>query len=77
VPAAGEREYRSLASALTDSLSHIEEAIHQVRTHASEDPLNYPIQLNDKLAELLTYVDNGNTRPTTQDYAVFHELSSG
>jgi hypothetical protein len=76
VPAAGEREYRSLASALADSLSHIEETIHQVRTHASEDPLNYPIQLNDKLAELLAYVDNGNTRPTAQDHAVFQELSS-
>jgi photosystem II stability/assembly factor-like uncharacterized protein len=76
LPAGSAREYHSLATALADSMSRIEETIYQVRTHASEDPLNYPIQLNDKLAELLTYVDNGNSRPTTQQYAVFHELST-
>ncbi|HEV7706456.1 MAG TPA: glycosyl hydrolase [Gemmatimonadaceae bacterium] len=70
------RDYRALASSLADSLSRVEESIYQVRTHASEDPLNYPIQINDKLAELQAYVDIGNTRPTLQDYEVYHELTS-
>ena len=64
------------AAALQDSLSNIEQAIYQVRTRASEDPLNYPIGLNDKLAELAAYTGEGNARPTTQDDAVFTELAT-
>jgi hypothetical protein len=67
---------KEAASALEDSLTHIEEAIYQVRTRASEDPLNYPIGLNDKLAELAAYTGQGNARPTAQDYAVFTELAT-
>lgn len=65
-----------MATALTDTLSRVEGAIYQARSRAAEDPLNFPIRINDKLAELLSYVDNGNTRPTTQDYAVFRDLAT-
>jgi len=67
---------KEAASALGDSLTRIEEAIYQVRTRASEDPLNYPIGLNDKLAELAAYTGQGNARPTAQDYAVFTDLAT-
>ncbi|HEX6809923.1 MAG TPA: glycosyl hydrolase [Gemmatimonadaceae bacterium] len=67
---------KDAATALADSLTHIEQAIYQVRTRASEDPLNYPIGLNDKLAELAAYTGAGNARPTAQDYAVFTELAT-
>ena len=65
-----------MATALADTLSRVEEAIYQGRSRAAEDPLNFPIRLNDKLAELLSYVDNGNTRPTAQDYTVFRDLAT-
>ena len=67
---------RGAATALDDSLSAIEQAIYQVRTRASEDPLNFPIGLNDKLAELAAYTGAGAARPTGQDYAVFAELAT-
>ncbi|HXE60398.1 MAG TPA: glycosyl hydrolase [Gemmatimonadaceae bacterium] len=67
---------RNAAAALQDSLTRIESSIYQVQTRASEDPLNYPIGLNDKLAELAAYTGDGNGRPTAQDYAVFAELAT-
>lgn len=76
LPTARATEFRAIAGLLADTLSRVEQAIYQVRSAAAEDPLNYPIRLNDKLAELLSYVDNGNTRPTAQDYAVFRDLST-
>ncbi|HEV2748930.1 MAG TPA: glycosyl hydrolase [Gemmatimonadales bacterium] len=76
LPEEARAEYRGSAAALADSLSRIEEAIYQVRTKASEDPLNYPIGLNDKLAALANSVGDGTTRPPAQDYAVFDELAT-
>src|SRR6185437_4905645 len=67
---------KDAAAALEDSLTNIEESIYQVRTRASEDPLNYPIGLNDKLAELAAYTGEGHARPTAQDSAVFKELAT-
>ena len=75
MPAARTADYRAMAGALADTLSRIEETIYQVHSKAAEDPLNYPIRLNDKLAELLSYVDNSSTRPTAQDTAVFRDLA--
>ena len=76
MPAARASEFRAAADALADTLSRIEETIYQVHSRAAEDPLNYPIRLNDKLAELLSYVDTGNSRPTAQDVTVFRDLTT-
>jgi hypothetical protein len=67
---------RNAAAALQDSLTRSESSIYQVQTRASEDPLNYPIGLSDKLAELAAYTGDGNGRPPAQDYAVFAELAT-
>ena len=76
MPSPHEADYRAMAEALADTLSRIEETIYQVHSRAAEDPLNYPIRLNDKLAELLSYVDNSSTHPTVQDSAVFRDLAT-
>ncbi|MCA1650124.1 MAG: hypothetical protein LC753_07515, partial [Acidobacteria bacterium] len=41
----------------------------------SQDPLNYPIRLNNKLAALQGIVESGDSKPTAQSYVVFKELS--
>jgi hypothetical protein len=69
-------KFRTLARPVLDSLTRIEETIYQVHSRASEDPLNFPIRLNDKLAALASYVDDGNGRPTAQDYKVFEGLAT-
>ena len=40
------------AKALSKKLTEVEEALYQTKNRASEDPLNYPIKLNNKLAAL-------------------------
>jgi hypothetical protein len=54
----------------------IEGEIYQYRNRSSQDPLNYPIRLNNKLAALQGVVEGGDGRPTEQSYTVFKELSS-
>jgi hypothetical protein len=56
-------------------LSAIEGRIYQVRNQSSQDPLNFPIMLNNKLAALAGVVVGAGAPPTTQDYATFADLS--
>jgi photosystem II stability/assembly factor-like uncharacterized protein len=66
---------RALATAMTTELTAVEEAIYQTKNRSSQDPLNYPIRLNNKLAALAGVVGAGDARPTDQAQAVFVELS--
>jgi hypothetical protein len=61
---------------LTASLTEVEGEIYQYRNQSSQDPLNYPIKLNNKLAALQGVVEGGDGRPTEQSYAVFKQLSA-
>jgi hypothetical protein len=61
---------------LIDALTGVEGEIYQHRLRSGQDPLNYPIRLNNKLAALLGTVESGDYRPTEQSYAVFKELSA-
>ncbi len=61
--------------ALRDTLSAIEEDLYQVRNQSSQDPLNFPIKLNNRLASLQRSVETGDGRPTNGAYKVFEELS--
>ena len=65
-----------LGDALTTKLTAIEGEIYQYRNRSSQDPLNYPIKLNNKLAALQGVVEGGDGKPTEQSYTVFKELSS-
>ncbi len=62
-------------AALRDRLSTIEEEIYQVRNRANEDPLNFPIKLNNIIAALARTVETGDYPPTDQDYEVFRVLT--
>ena len=58
------------------NLSGVEEEIYQVRNQSGQDPLNYPIKLNNKLASLMGLVERGEAAPTEQSYQVFESLSA-
>ena len=64
-----------LADALLGRLGPIENAIYQTRLAASEDPLNFPIMLNNKIAALQGVVESSDSRPTDQSAVVLQELS--
>jgi photosystem II stability/assembly factor-like uncharacterized protein len=64
------------AAALTRKLSEVEEEIYQVRNQSNQDPLNFPIKLNNRIAALRRSVETGDARPTNASYQVFKELSA-
>jgi photosystem II stability/assembly factor-like uncharacterized protein len=57
-------------------LSEIEGEIYQVRLQSSQDPLNFPIKLNNKIAALQGIVESAEVKPTEQTYSMFRTLSS-
>ena len=60
---------------LLDKLQVIEEDLYQVKNQSGQDPLNFPIKLNNRLASLQRSVESGQARPTDAAYVVFEELS--
>jgi hypothetical protein len=61
---------------LIDRLSAIESEIYQVKNQSGQDPLNYPIRLNNKIAALSGVVGGADAKPTSQSYTVYNDLSS-
>ena len=51
--------------------SEVEGDIYQVRNRSNQDPLNFPIKVNNRLANLLSMVERGDGRPGSGMYAVF------
>jgi hypothetical protein len=64
------------ADAVKARLSAVEGEIYQVRNRSSQDPLNYPIKLNNQLAALMGVVEGGEAKPTDQSHAAFARLDS-
>ncbi|HZQ93317.1 MAG TPA: hypothetical protein VFA60_16115 [Terriglobales bacterium] len=60
---------------LNEKMSLIEEELIQVKSRSSQDPLNFPIKLNNRLAALAGVVESADTAPTKQSYEVFEMLS--
>jgi hypothetical protein len=62
--------------ALSRKLGAIEEELYQVRNRSGQDPLNFPIRLNNRLAALGRSVGTGDARPTAAAYVVYRELAA-
>ncbi len=67
-----EKPARELAAKLTA----VEEELYQTKNRSSQDPLNYPIKLNNKLAALASVAGAAEARPTTQSYQVYEDLAT-
>jgi hypothetical protein len=65
----------SAARALSERLTSIEEALYQTKNKSSQDPLNYPIRLNNKLSNLAGVVASADAPPTDQSQAVYQDLA--
>ncbi len=57
-------------------LTDVEQEIYQIRNRSNQDPLNFPIKLNNKLASLLRLVESAEAQPTTQVGEVYTALSA-
>ena len=69
-------EIAAQADVVEENLGVVEAEIYQVRNQSNQDPLNYPIKLNNKLAALLGVVEGAENRPTAQSHTVFERLSA-
>jgi hypothetical protein len=67
--------FRTLSKNFRDSLSGVEDSLYQTKNRAGQDPLNYPIRLNDQLGGLSGFVQSGERRPTKQSYEVYDILA--
>jgi len=56
---------------LREAASAVEADIYQVRNRSNQDPLNFPIKVNNRLANLLSMSERGDGRPGSGMYAVF------
>ena len=54
----------------------IENNLHETRNEAYQDPLNFGIKLNNRLAYLATHESSGDYAPTDQGQAYFREVAA-
>ncbi len=69
-------EIQKLADAVLVPLTAVESEAYQVRNRSGQDPLNYPIKLNNKIAALAGVIESADNKPTDQSVEVFNELSA-
>ena len=68
-------QFSRLAGRMMDSLSTSENEVYQTKNQSNQDPLNFPIRLNNQIAALSGVVGSGEYRPTKQSYEAFDRLS--
>ncbi len=65
---------RKEAESLKKDLGDVENKIHETNNQSRQDPLNFGIKVNNRLAFLMADQQRGDQKPTRSAQAVFHEL---
>jgi methyl-accepting chemotaxis protein len=71
----GTKDIKTLADSINKKLTAVEEALYQTKSKSGQDPLNFPIRLNDKLSGVFGVVASGETLPSRQTKEAFAELA--
>jgi hypothetical protein len=66
--------FGTMAKAFEDQVGNVEDSLYQTKNRSGEDPLNFPVRINNQMAALLGFVENGERRPPKQSYDVFSVL---
>jgi photosystem II stability/assembly factor-like uncharacterized protein len=69
-------DVKAIAEQFTKELSAVEEDIYQVRNQSNQDPLNFPIKTNNRLASLLRAVTTGDGKPLGNVGPIFDDLKA-
>lgn len=69
------KEVNDLAKTILEDMKKIEETLYQTKNKSGQDPLNYPIRLNNKLGALAGEADGSDYKPTGQVKAVHQEIT--
>jgi photosystem II stability/assembly factor-like uncharacterized protein len=67
---------KAAADRLTASLTAVEEAIYQTRNQSGQDPLNFPIRINNRIAGINRVVNSGDGKPISGVYEIFKEVTA-
>ncbi|MCE2997348.1 MAG: WD40/YVTN/BNR-like repeat-containing protein [Cyclobacteriaceae bacterium] len=67
--------FSASAKDLLSKITAIEEKLYQTKNRSEQDPLNFPIQLGNRLSALRRSLETGDAKPTAGAYKVFGELS--
>jgi hypothetical protein len=78
VKKAGEEneEVTKMGKEILEDMKTIEEALYQTKNESRQDPLNFPIRLNNKVGHLASLTSIGDYKPTDQAQAFFTEVSA-
>ena len=77
-PMKGKDEFKDvndLAKSILDNVKQVEEELYQTKNRSGQDPLNFPVRLNNKIGALGREVDGGDFKPTEQVKAVYNEIA--
>ncbi len=66
----------SAAKKISAGLKEVEGQLYQFRSHALEDPLNFPLETYEKLGSLMANVESADAAPTVQAGQVYDELAA-
>ena len=69
-------DVKALAEELRKELTVVEEDVYQVRNQSNQDPLNFPIKTNNRLASLLRVVESGEGKPLGNTVPIFNDLKT-
>lgn len=70
------KEVKQMADSINKKMTIIEETLYQTKSKSGQDPLNYPIRLNDKLSGVFSAANSGITAPSKQVKEVYQELAT-
>lgn len=71
---AGDKEMKDLIKDFESKLSVIENTIHMTKNQSRQDPLNYGIRINNRIAFLMADSQRGDYPPTDQSLQFFEEI---
>jgi photosystem II stability/assembly factor-like uncharacterized protein len=69
-------DVKAIADELQKELTAVEEDVYQVRNQSNQDPLNFPIKTNNRLASLLRAVTTGDGKPVGNAAPIFNDLKA-
>ena len=71
----GDAKLKETGDKLTTNLSDVEDDIYQVKNRSGQDPLNFPIKINNRLANLQRVVSSADGRPIANAPVLFAEYT--
>jgi hypothetical protein len=73
--AADDAALKSAGATLKTDATQVEQNVYQTKNQSGQDPLNFPIKVNNRIANLLSMSERGDGAPTTNMPEIFGILT--